>query len=69
MPRYSIPVPHRQQELDYSCVPACVRMLLAFHGKECSEQELRILFKTRIGGTSTANVMIWTEHLDYWDEI
>ncbi len=65
MPRYFIPVPHRQQELDYSCVPACVRMLLAFYGQEHSERELRILFKTRPGGTSAANVMIRLPELGF----
>ena len=25
-------VPHFRQELDYSCLPACVRMVLAYYG-------------------------------------
>ena len=50
-------VPHFEQERDYSCLPACVRMVLAFYGEEHSEQEIRALLKTRPGGTSPAQVM------------
>jgi ABC-type bacteriocin/lantibiotic exporter with double-glycine peptidase domain len=50
-------VPHFQQELDYSCLPACVRMVLAFYQRNVTEGELRGLFKTRPGGTSPANVL------------
>lgn len=45
-------VPHLEQELDYSCLAACVRMVLAFYGCERTEAELRALLKTRPGGTS-----------------
>ena len=51
-------VPHFEQELDYSCLPACVRMVLAFHGKSATESELRALLKTRPGGTSPLRLMI-----------
>jgi ABC-type bacteriocin/lantibiotic exporter with double-glycine peptidase domain len=51
-------VPHFQQELDYSCLPACVRMVLAFYGEQRSELELRRLLKTRVTGTSPAAVMM-----------
>lgn len=51
-------VPHFQQELDYSCLPACVRMVLAFYQREVAEGELRGLFKTRPGGTSPANLLL-----------
>ena len=37
MPKHSISVPHRPQERDNSCLPACVRMILAFYGEEKSE--------------------------------
>ncbi len=50
--------PHHQQELDYSCLPACVRMVLAFYGSHHTERKLRQLFKTRHGGTSPANVLL-----------
>lgn len=58
MPRLSIPVPHYQQERDYSCVPACVRMVLAFYGQDHAESDLRALLKTRAAGTSGANAML-----------
>jgi ABC-type bacteriocin/lantibiotic exporter with double-glycine peptidase domain len=51
-------VPHHKQERDYSCLPACVKMVLAYHGLEKNEAELRILLKTRPGGTSPVQV-IW----------
>lgn len=50
-------VPHFEQERDYSCLAACVRMVLAFYGADHSEQEIRALLKTRPGGTSPAQVM------------
>jgi len=50
-------VPHFQQELDYSCLAACVRMVLAFYSNTHTESELRGLLKTRPSGTSPANVL------------
>ncbi|MFQ6101486.1 MAG: cysteine peptidase family C39 domain-containing protein [Anaerolineae bacterium] len=51
-------VPHFEQELDYSCLAACTRMVLAFFGAEHTEAELRALLKTRPGGTSPVNLML-----------
>jgi len=51
-------VPHFEQELDYSCLAACTRMVLAFFGAEHAEAELRALLKTRPGGTSPVNLML-----------
>ncbi len=51
-------VPHLEQELDYSCLAACVRMVLAFYGCERTEADLRALLKTRPGGTSPVQI-IW----------
>jgi len=65
VPRFSIPVPHRPQELDYSCRPACVRMVLAFYGADYAEKDLRILFKTRMAGTSVVNVMLRLPELGF----
>ncbi|MBI3360668.1 MAG: C39 family peptidase [Chloroflexi bacterium] len=53
-----IEVPLFRQERAYSCLPACVRMVLAFHDSEHAEAELRVLFKTKLGGTSPAKVML-----------
>ncbi len=41
MPSSSLNVPHFQQELDYSCVAACVRMILAHYGDVRNEAEFR----------------------------
>jgi len=51
-------VPHFEQERDYSCLAACVRMVLAYFNDLRTEQEIRILLKTRPGGTSPAQVML-----------
>lgn len=51
-------VPHFEQELDYSCLAACTRMVLTFFGAEHTEAELRALLKTRPGGTSPVNLML-----------
>lgn len=58
-------VPHFQQELDYSCLPACVRMVLAYYGDQRPEPELRRLLKTRFTGTSPANVMLRLPDIGY----
>lgn len=57
-PKRFLPVPHFKQELDYSCLPACVRMVLAFYGQEYEEARLHALLKTRPGGTSPVQVML-----------
>ena len=41
MPAVSLNVPHYKQEFNYSCVPACVRMVLAHFGKLHGEAEMR----------------------------
>ena len=50
MPSGWLSVPHFQQELEYSCVAACARMVLAYYGDVRSEAELRLLeaFRTRL---------------------
>src|SRR5262245_10329223 len=50
-------VPHFQQELDYSCVAACARMVLAHYGDVRTEAELRSLLDTRPTGTRAGNLM------------
>lgn len=51
MPGVSLNVPHHNQELRYSCIPACVRMVLAFFGRLHTEAELRTLLRTEPSGT------------------
>ncbi|MCE7985930.1 MAG: hypothetical protein DYG89_32530 [Caldilinea sp. CFX5] len=41
-----IPVPHFHQETAHTCLPACVRMVLAFLGDEQPEQKLALAFQT-----------------------
>jgi len=50
-------VPHFQQELEYACVAACVRMVLGHYGDIRSEAELRLLLATQSTGTRAGNVM------------
>lgn len=57
MPSSSLKVPHFQQEFDYSCVAACVRMVLAYYGDVRSEADLRKLLDTQPAGTRAGNVM------------
>src|SRR5262249_59593324 len=57
MPSSSLNVPHFQQELDYACVAACARMVLAHFGDYRSEADLRSLLDTQPTGTRAANLM------------
>jgi ABC-type bacteriocin/lantibiotic exporter with double-glycine peptidase domain len=51
-------VPHYRQEQANSCLPACVRMALAYLGTESDESSLRRLLRTRRVGTSPVRVML-----------
>ncbi len=46
MPNGWLNVPHFKQEFNYSCVAACVRMVLAHYGRNESEDNLRQLLGT-----------------------
>src|SRR5205823_4082167 len=48
---------HFQQELEYSCVAACARMVLAYDGDLRTEAELRSLLDTQPTGTRVGNLM------------
>ena len=52
----SLNVPHDKQEQGASCTAACVRMVLAHHGRMHSEDELRQLLGTGPRGTPARNV-------------
>lgn len=53
-----IKVPYYKQEFSWSCLPACVRMLLEFYDIKVEEKELRKLFGTTIeGGTNWSDVV------------
>src|SRR5262249_3905876 len=57
MPSSWLNVPHFQQEFEYSCVAACIRMVLAHYGDHRSEAEVRSLLDTQPTGTRAGNVM------------
>lgn len=62
----SLPVPHFQQEQSYNCLPACARMILAFHKHAHGEDELGRAFKTiPLIGTQPENVVAGLEALGY----
>jgi hypothetical protein len=57
MPSGWLNVPHFRQEHEYSCVAACVRMVLAHCGDVRTETDLRTLLDTQPTGTPARNVM------------
>jgi hypothetical protein len=57
MPAGWLSVPHFQQGFEYSCVAACVRMVLAHYGDIQAEADLRLLLDTQPDGTRVRNVM------------
>jgi ABC-type bacteriocin/lantibiotic exporter with double-glycine peptidase domain len=53
----SLNVPHHKQEQRFSCLVACVRMVLAHYGHTCSEQELCHLLHTDALGSRARDVL------------
>lgn len=47
---------HYKQERAYSCVPACVRMVLEYLGEQTTEKFLRRFLKTKYYGTNLLNI-------------
>ena len=64
MPNASLSVPHFKQELLYTCIPACARMVLAFFGRQHTEAELRTLMRTHPNGTPVRHLTELT-HLGF----
>lgn len=60
-----LPVPHYRQSHPHTCLPACVRMILAYHGKHHAEAELATIFGTVPFGTLPENVVAGLEQLGY----
>ncbi len=59
-------VPHFRQTKSYTCLPACVRMVLAYWGHEYSEDELEAIFGVRpYVGTLVDNVVVGLEKMEY----
>jgi ABC-type bacteriocin/lantibiotic exporter with double-glycine peptidase domain len=56
MPTISLAVPHCKQEWNKSCVAACTRMVLLFHGRDVPEADLRVLLKTDAEGSKPSSL-------------
>src|SRR5947209_8643372 len=52
----SLSVPHFKQDQPFSCLAACVRMVLAHQGHLASEDEIRQLLGTSPSGTSARDI-------------
>ncbi len=62
----TLSVPHYQQSMPYTCLPACVRMVLAFRGQYHTETELAQAFNTvPLLGTLPENVVSGLEEMGY----
>jgi len=62
----TLSVPHYQQSTPYTCLPACVRMVLAFRGHYHTEAELAQAFNTvPLLGTLPENVASSLEGMGY----
>src|SRR5262245_23145362 len=57
MPGVSLSVPHYKQEYNFSRVVACVRMVLAYHWRSQSEDELRRLLGPGPHGTRPRDIL------------
>ena len=51
MRRPWLPLPHHRQEREYTCTPACVRMVLDFFGQSMQEEDIARLLETNENGT------------------
>jgi len=51
-----LPVPHRKQEDDGMCLPACAAMVLAYLGRRLGQKELADIFGTTKLGTVSSNI-------------
>jgi hypothetical protein len=56
MPTAWLKVPHHRQSQPGYCLPACVRMVLAFWQHEISEAELVQILEARFFGTPAPNI-------------
>lgn len=56
MPRNWLPVPHHKQSQEGLCLPACVRMVLAYLGHNLTEANVAKILRSRSFGTPAPNV-------------
>jgi len=64
MPDDWLPVPHYKQSADGQCLPACVRMVLAYLGRDVTEFQVAKVLRSYSFGTSAPNVR-YLESLDF----
>lgn len=62
MPDVLLPVPHFKQSTDGMCLPACVRMVLAYWGQVVTEAAIAKHLQTKRFGTPISNV----KRLEQW---
>jgi ABC-type bacteriocin/lantibiotic exporter with double-glycine peptidase domain len=55
-------VPYFKQNRDYTCGPACLRMVLAYYGIEQDEVTLTMLCGTNVFGTSARQIVGVAQH-------
>ncbi len=59
-----LPVPHFLQEQQTTCVPAAVRMVLAYWGIEIAELELSAFLESQKSGTGVINIDLLATRLN-----
>ena len=57
MPKVYIQKKHHKQETNFSCVPACLKMMLDFFGINLPESNLILTLKTKPYGTHIINIL------------
>ena len=62
MPSVLLSVPHFEQSRDGACLPACVRMVLAFWEKNLPEADIAKTLGTKEYGTPFSNVERFRQH-------
>ncbi len=58
-------LPFHRQEKPYSCVNACLRMIVEYHGIEITEKELRDRCNTTELGTYANDIISCLEHYGF----
>ena len=58
-------VPYYRQHRDYTCGPACLRMVLAYYGHQADEVGLTILCSTNIFGTGMSDLANAAQQLGF----
>lgn len=56
MPGNYLALPHLSQEQPFTCTPACVRMVLAYHGRDLPERDIALRLDTDDTGTRFRNI-------------